>query len=58
MSVKRRTGQAALKGEVREKPMISQRNAEAAGEEHDEEKHDLKPIEAKMVKVERHRGQR
>ncbi len=38
--------------------MVANRDAETAGKEHDEEQGGLKPIEAKMIKVERDNGER
>ena len=49
---------AGAESDVREKPMITNRDAEAARQKHDEEKRDLKPIETEMVEVERDGGER
>src|SRR6202012_2201930 len=47
-----------LKGEMREKPMITQRNREPTCAEHHKEHRDLKPIESEAPDVERHRRER
>ena len=51
-------GPARFKREVGEQPMVPDRDAEATGQKHREEKCDLKPIETEMVEVERNSAER
>ena len=47
-----------LEGEVRKEPMVTDRNGKSASAEHDEEKHDLEPIDSEETKIGRYRGER
>ena len=46
-----------LKGNVREKAVVTQANAKAAGEKQDEEKRNLEPVEAEVPEIKRNGGE-
>ena len=47
-----------LESEVREEPMVSDRDGKSAGAEHDKEKRYLEPIDSEEIKIGGHRGER
>ena len=51
-------GPRRLESDVREEPVITQADAEPAGQKHDEKKRDLKPVEPEIPEVDWDRGER
>src|ERR1700730_10207207 len=51
-------GPMRLKGEVREQPVITNRNGKSACAKHDKKKSNLEPIDPEEIKVGGHSGQR